>query len=100
MSDLENISGVAITVGHSDGVRPHKEPAVLKVLVDAKAAFVHQRVVLRAQQHQVVECGLSSVRPVLDMVAMQEALVSAARECTAVVVPGAHGPGYGLGDDA
>ena len=54
---LGNIPGVITAVGHTDAVRPHKEPAVLKVIVNAKAAVVHKRVVLRAQQHQKFVAG-------------------------------------------
>ena len=43
-------------------------PSVLKVFLDSKASFVHQRMVPRAQQHEIVGTGFTTVRPVLNMV--------------------------------
>ena len=77
-----------------------EKPAIWKVLVDAKAAFVHECVVPSAQQHQVVERGFAAGRPVLNMMGIEEATVSAARERAAVVVPSAYGPGNRLGNNA
>ena len=51
---------------------------------------MHERVVLRAQQHEVINGGLAAVRPVLYMVAIQEAAVLAARKHAMVTVPCAH----------
>ena len=36
-------------------------PSVLKVLLDPESAFVHQSVVLRAQQHEVIEIRFTTV---------------------------------------
>ena len=47
---------------------------------------------LRAQQHQVVDARLATIGPVLDMVAVQETAIIAARECAATVVPGPNCP--------
>ena len=49
---------------------------------------MHQRVMLRAQQHQVLEARLAAVRPVFDVVAVKVAAVLAAREPAATIVPG------------
>ena len=47
------------TLRHGNAVRPVEAPAVLAVLLDAKAAFVHQRSVPGTQQ-QVVERRLAA----------------------------------------
>ena len=62
-------------------------PAVIEVFFDPETTFVHQRVVIRTQQHQVIETRLATVRPVLDVMAMQVAAVLAARKRTAVTIP-------------
>ena len=48
---------------------------------------MHQRVVPRTQQHEVLETGFTTVRPVFDMVIVQKPSIMAAREGTAVIVP-------------
>ena len=48
---------------------------------------MHQRVVPRAQQHEVVEIGFTTVRPVFNMVVVQIPLIVATREGAAVIVP-------------
>ena len=49
---------------------------------------MHQRVVLRAQQHQIVEGRLATVRPVVDVMAMQEAPIVTSWELATAIVPG------------
>ena len=78
----------------------HKVPAVLEVALDAVAAFVHQRVMPGAQQHQVREAGFAVVRPMLDVMTVQEAVVVAARESAAAMVSRIQGALDGLRDDA
>jgi hypothetical protein len=53
---------------------------------------VHQAMVTPAKLHQVVETGIAAVRPVPDVVSVDEILVIAARK-TATVVPGAERAG-------
>ena len=48
---------------------------------------MHQRVVPRAQQHEVFKIRFTTVRPVFDMVIVQKSLIVAAREGAAVIVP-------------
>lgn len=52
---VDHVAQVIAAVGYRDAVRPQEIPAILEVLLDPEAALVHERVVLRAQQHQVVE---------------------------------------------
>jgi hypothetical protein len=49
----DNIRRVISALGYRDAIRPDEAPVVALVLVAAKAAFVHQRVVFRAQRQQV-----------------------------------------------
>jgi hypothetical protein len=49
--------------------------------------LVHQRAVLRAQQHQLLNRRLATIGPVLDMVDVDKALVAAPREAAGVLVP-------------
>jgi len=48
---------------------------------------MHQRMVPRAQQHEVFEICFTTVRPVFDMVIVQKSPIIAAREGAAVTVP-------------
>ena len=91
--------GVIAAIGHRDAVGPNKAPAVLKVLLNTKAAFMDERVMSGAQQNQVIDRGLATVRPVLDMMAIEEALVIAAGKRAAMIVTGSYHPGYRFGDD-
>jgi hypothetical protein len=59
---------VVTELRNGNAVGPQKGPSVLKVFLDSKAPFVYQRVVPRAQQHEIIEIGFTTVRPVLDMV--------------------------------
>jgi len=75
-----------VTAGrHRTTVRPLEEPAIPVVLLDAEAAFVHQPVVPRAEQHQVPETRLATGRPVFDMVDIDEARMPAAGKLTTLV---------------
>ena len=68
-------------------VGSYEIPAILKVLFNTEAAFVYQRVMLRAERHQVIEACITTVGPVFDMVAVQVAAIITARESATVVVP-------------
>jgi hypothetical protein len=49
--------------------------------------FVHQPMVVTAQQHQVVEAGFAPLRPVLHVMRIHEPIVGATWEAT-VPIPG------------
>ena len=87
-------------LGHGDAVRSVEHPALIEVLIDPEAAFVHERVVLRAQQHQIIERRVAAVRPVLDMVNVQVPSVIAPGERAAVMVARFHRALDSLGNDA
>lgn len=80
-------------------IRPQEGPVVLKARLNTKTTLMHQRVVLRAQQHQVIERGLAVSRPMLDMMAVQEAAIVAAWKPAAVVVSRTHGTFNGSRND-
>ena len=52
---------------------------------DRVATLVYEQVVKGTEGHEVTERRFTLVRPVLDVVAMQEARVGAAREAAAMV---------------
>lgn len=77
---IEHVDRVIATVRYRDAIGTVECPLVSEVPSYREATFMHRRVVLRAQQHQVVERGLATVRPVHHVVDVQEAFVTAARE--------------------
>jgi hypothetical protein len=42
-------------VRYGNAIRSQEDPVALKIRADAKTPFMHQRMMLRAQQHQVVQ---------------------------------------------
>lgn len=58
----------------------------------AEAAFVHQAVMMAAQQHEVVERGFAAVGPVLNMMGIDEAMSSAPRKAAAAVAEAGPSP--------
>ena len=63
---------------HGNPIRPPEYPTILEVLVDAIVAFVHEAVMARAKEQQVVETRLAAGRPMPNMVRVGEATVPAA----------------------
>src|SRR5690606_11393113 len=53
--------------------------------LDPEPALVHRAVVRLAQQHQIGQARLPALRPMLDVMRLDEALAAAAREPTAPV---------------
>src|SRR5690606_1317782 len=70
---------------HGTSVGPAEEPAVPVVLLDREAALVQRRMVRRAKQDQIRKARLLAVRPMLDVVRLDEALAAAAGEPAAAV---------------
>ena len=68
-------------------------------MADRVAAFVHQAVVVATQEHQVVEPCLAAVRPVVDVVGVDEALAGAAGKAAALIAA-FQGPPQGRGNTA
>jgi len=85
---INHVLGTVTELGNSNAIGPQEAPSILKVFFDSKSSFMHQRVVPRAQQHEVFEIGFITVRPVFDMMIVQKPSIMAAREGTAVTVPG------------
>ena len=83
--------------GHSVGVG-EPERAVVEAL-HTEPALVHQSMVSRAEQHEVVERGLAALGPVLDVMAMQPLGGGAAGEA-APLVAARERTAYGWGDAA
>ncbi len=54
-------------------------------MLATKATLVYQPVMMPAQQHEVIERGLTPVRPVFDVVPIDKARVRAARKAAAIV---------------
>ena len=79
-------------LGYRDAVGAEERPVVAEIFIDPEAALVHQRVVLRAQQQEVVDIGLAAIGPVLDMMAFEESMVIASGERAAVIVPCPNSP--------
>jgi hypothetical protein len=82
---------------YGDSVGPFEAPAIPVVSFDAKTTFMHESVMLRAQQHQVIQTCFAAGRPVLNVMGINETLVSAAREY-ASFVSGPKGAFNGGGD--
>ena len=70
---------------HGFSVGPPEILAIQVVFRYREAALVHQAMMARAQQQQIVETGLTAGRPVLDMVCIDKALIRATRKYTASV---------------
>jgi len=47
---------------------------------------MHKRVVLRAEKHQVIQRRFTAVRPVLDMMTVQEAMIVATGELATAII--------------
>ena len=52
---------------------------------DAEAALVHQPVMLAAQQDEIADRGFAAIRPVANMMRIDEAVMVAARKAAAAV---------------
>ena len=74
--------------------------AVVGVEADVPGGGVDQRVVGAAEQHQVVECGVAAVGPVLDVVGVAGDGGSGAAGEGAVLVAGDQGVPEGSGDES
>jgi hypothetical protein len=66
-------------------IRSSEASLALADALDSEAALVDEAMVIGAQLDQVVERGFTASRPVLDVVGVQEPLMSAARESTAFI---------------
>jgi hypothetical protein len=47
--------------------------------LDAESAFVYQPVVMTAEQNEIVDRGVAAIRPVLDVMRIDETAMAAAR---------------------
>jgi len=76
---------------HRPPVRPSEPHPAATLPLDPEPALVHQPMVIRAQLDQVLKRRRAAPRPVLDVVRVQEPLVTAPREPTSSV-PAAQRP--------
>jgi len=53
--------------------------------LDAEPAFVHQPVVMTAEQSEIVDRGVAAIRPVTDVMRIDETVMAATREPAAAV---------------
>lgn len=67
---------------------PEAEAAARMVVLDRVSAIVHEPVVVRAEQDEVLEARLASPSPVLAVVSVEVAAVLAARPAARAVVTG------------
>jgi len=58
---IRNVTGVVAAIRNGDAVRTQEVPTIPKILLNPKATFVYECVVLRAQQHEVVDARLTVV---------------------------------------
>ena len=82
---VEHVRGTITAIRHGFSVGSPEIPAIQVVFRNREATFVHQSMMARAQQQQIVETDLTAGRPVLDMVCIDKALIRATRKYTAPV---------------
>jgi hypothetical protein len=82
---VEHVSGAIAAARNHPPVRPAVVDAPVRVAMNREAALVQQRVVMRAEQREVVESRGAAVGPVVDMVHVDVAHVPAAGERAAAV---------------
>ena len=82
---IEHVFQAITAVRHGVSVRALEIPAIEIVFGNRKTALVYQPMMARAQQQQVIETGLTTGCPVLDVVRIDETLVGTAGESTALV---------------
>ena len=87
---IHRVLSVITAIWYGPPVRAPEEPVILVVTLDRKTTLVHEFVMLRTQQHQVVEARIAAGGPVLNVVCIDKAFVVAAGERTAFV-PGHEG---------
>ena len=81
-------------------IGPVEQDVIVGGPLDTEAAFVGQPVVMAAEQHEIVDRGVAALRPVADVMLIDEtAMVTARKTATAVAcLQGTahrrrHGPG-------
>lgn len=57
---VDRVLGAIAAGGDRNPVRPLEHPAIKVVLLDTISAFVHEPVMARAEQHQIVQAGLAT----------------------------------------
>src|SRR5690606_41703987 len=70
---------------HRPPARPPEEPPVPIVLLDPEPALVHQRVMPRAQQDQILEARLPAARPMHHVMRFDETRSPTPREAAAAI---------------
>jgi len=58
--------------------------------LDAEPAFVHQPVVMTAEQNEILDRGVAAIRPVSDVMRIDETAMAAAREPASAVARRVH----------
>ena len=93
VDQFENLSNIivqhitrTISAGRNGpSVRTFEEPAILVVTLERKSTLVHELVMPGAQQHQVVETGVATSRPMLYVMRVDKARVVTTGKRTAFV---------------
>jgi len=66
-------------------IGPAEPDAVVGAPLDAEPAFVHQPVVMTAEQYEIVDRGVAAIRPVPDVMRIDETAMAATRKPTSAV---------------
>ena len=66
-------------------IGPAEADAAVDVAFDAESAFVHQRVMMAAEQNEIVDRGFATFCPIPNVMRIDEALMAASRESAAAV---------------
>ena len=66
-------------------IRPAKTDAVVIDPLNAEPVFVNQSMVMTAEQNKIVDRGVAAIRPVPDVMRIDETVMAAARKSAAAV---------------
>jgi len=84
---VEHVGGAISRARDNAAIGPAEIDALAAVVVDRETAFVHERVMIRAEQREIVETRLATVRPMLDVMPVDVTVIPAARK-RAAAIPG------------
>ena len=66
-------------------IGPAEADSVVGGPLDAEPVFMHQSVMMTAEQNKIVDRGVAAIRPVTDVVRIDETPMAAAREAASAV---------------
>ena len=70
---IHRIAGAITASRNGTTIGPFEEPMILIVALETKTTFVHQSVVSRTKQHQVIELRFTTCGPVPDVMCIDKA---------------------------